>query len=66
MSSEDPRIALAQAEKAVKTASGGISFFGGKTEKWETAADLYTKAAALFRKNNDRKRCLPIAVDSNR
>lgn len=63
MSLQDPRIALANAEKAVKSASGGIGFFGGKTEKWESAADFYTKAASAFRENKDCGRYLPIAVD---
>lgn len=38
-----------QAEKAAQTAGGGFSFFGGRTEKWENAADLYTQAANAFR-----------------
>lgn len=31
------------------SASGGFSMFGGRTEKWENAADLYTQAANAFR-----------------
>jgi alpha-soluble NSF attachment protein len=47
---------LANAEKAVKAASGGFSLFGGKTEKWESAAGYYTEAANGFRLKKDRKR----------
>lgn len=38
-----------QADKAAAGAGGGFSFFGGKTEKYENAADLYTQAANAFR-----------------
>lgn len=38
-----------QAEKAAATASKGFSFFGGRTEKLENAADLYTQAANAFK-----------------
>lgn len=31
------------------SASGGFSMFGGRAEKWENAADLYTQAANAFR-----------------
>lgn len=40
---------LLQAEKALQSASSGFSLFGGKTEKYENAADLYTQAANTFR-----------------
>ena len=42
-------IFLGQADKAASSASGGFSMFGGRTEKWENAADLYTQAANAFR-----------------
>ncbi|KAF8454600.1 soluble NSF attachment protein [Terfezia claveryi] len=45
----DPRVLLAQAEKAQASASSGFSFFGGRTEKLENAADLYQQAANAFR-----------------
>lgn len=45
----DPHFLLQKAEKAVSSAGGGFSFFGGRTEKWENAADLYTQAANAFR-----------------
>ncbi|BCS26505.1 alpha-soluble NSF attachment protein SEC17 [Aspergillus puulaauensis] len=45
----DPRALLQKAEKALQGASGGFSFFGGRTEKYENAADLYTQAANAFR-----------------
>ena len=38
-----------QADKAGQGAGSGFSFFGGRTEKWETAADLYSQAANAFR-----------------
>jgi len=38
-----------KADKAASGAGGGFSLFGGKTEKWENAADLYTQAANAFR-----------------
>ncbi|ETN37975.1 uncharacterized protein HMPREF1541_07598 [Cyphellophora europaea CBS 101466] len=46
---QDPRLLLQKAEKAASGATGGFSFFGGRTEKWENAADLYTQAANAFR-----------------
>ncbi|KAJ4553105.1 vesicular-fusion protein S17 [Exophiala dermatitidis] len=46
---QDPRALLQKADKAAQGASGGFSFFGGRTEKWENAADLYTQAANAFR-----------------
>ena len=47
--SQDPRLLLQKAQKAESGASGGFSLFGGKAEKWENAADLYTQAANAFR-----------------
>ena len=47
--SQDPNALLSQANKAASNASGGFSFFGGKTEKLENAVELYTKAANAFR-----------------
>ena len=38
-----------QAEKALQSASGGFSLFGGRQDKYENAADLYTQAANAFR-----------------
>ncbi|KAL9037765.1 MAG: hypothetical protein Q9180_003536, partial [Flavoplaca navasiana] len=46
---QDPRALLQKADKAAQGAGGGFSFFGGRTEKWEGAADLYTQAANAFR-----------------
>ncbi|KAL1999165.1 hypothetical protein VTN02DRAFT_4949 [Thermoascus thermophilus] len=45
----DPRVLLQKADKALQSASGGFSLFGGRTEKYENAADLYTQAANAFR-----------------
>lgn len=49
MSQQDPRVLLQKADKTLQSASGGFSFFGGKTEKYENAADLYSQAANMFR-----------------
>lgn len=46
---QDPRVLLQKADKAAQGASGGFSLFGGRGEKWEAAADLYTQAANAFR-----------------
>ncbi|KAH0609936.1 uncharacterized protein H6S33_012482 [Morchella sextelata] len=48
---QDPRALLAKADKAAASAQGGFSFFGGRQEKLESAADLYTQAANAFRMN---------------
>ncbi|KAK5045915.1 hypothetical protein LTR84_008701 [Exophiala bonariae] len=45
----DPRALLQKADKAAQGATGGFSLFGGRTEKWENAADLFTQAANAFR-----------------
>ncbi|QKX59946.1 uncharacterized protein TRUGW13939_07088 [Talaromyces rugulosus] len=45
----DPRALLQKADKALQGASGGFSFFGGRSEKYENAADLYVQAANAFR-----------------
>ncbi|EXJ54066.1 hypothetical protein A1O7_09403 [Cladophialophora yegresii CBS 114405] len=46
---QDPRVLLQKADKAAQGATGGFSLFGGRGEKWENAADLYTQAANAFR-----------------
>ncbi|PGH12824.1 hypothetical protein AJ79_04048 [Helicocarpus griseus UAMH5409] len=46
---QDPRVLLQKADKTLQSASGGFSFFGGRTEKYENAADLYSQAANAFR-----------------
>ncbi|KAI0163186.1 hypothetical protein LQW54_011204 [Pestalotiopsis sp. IQ-011] len=45
----DPRALLQKADKALSSASGGFSFFGGREEKYMTAADTYIEAANAFR-----------------
>ncbi|KAI1418237.1 TPR-like protein [Hypoxylon sp. FL1857] len=45
----DPRALLQKADKALASASGGFSFFGGREEKYQNAADLYIEAANSFR-----------------
>ncbi|KAJ5899340.1 hypothetical protein N7495_004084 [Penicillium taxi] len=46
---QDPRVLLQKADKLLSSASGGMSWFGGRTEKYEAAADMYTQAANAFR-----------------
>ena len=46
---QDPNALMAQASKLAASGSGGFSFFGGKTDKLEQAAEHYTKAANAFR-----------------
>ena len=46
---QDPRLLLQKADKAAQGATGGFSLFGGRQEKWENAADLYSQAANAFR-----------------
>ncbi|KAI9839524.1 MAG: hypothetical protein M1819_002150 [Sarea resinae] len=46
---QDPRALLQKADKALSGAGSGFSLFGGRTEKYEAAADLYTQAANAFR-----------------
>ena len=43
-----PRASV-QADRALSSASGGFSWFGGRSEKYENAADLFTQAANAFR-----------------
>jgi len=52
---QDPRALLQRADKAASGAGGGFSLFGGRQEKFENAADLYTQAANSFRMQNQTK-----------
>lgn len=45
----DPRALLRQAETTLQKASGGFSFFGGRQDKYEAAADQFIAAANAFR-----------------
>ncbi|KAI1403732.1 TPR-like protein [Hypoxylon fuscum] len=47
--SGDPRALLQKADKTLGGASSGFSFFGGREEKYQSAADLYVEAANAFR-----------------
>lgn len=38
-----------QADKALSSAGGGFSFFGGRSDKYEGAVDIYIQAANAFR-----------------
>lgn len=44
-----------QADKAAQSAGGGFSFFGGRSEKYENAVELYTQAANAFRMQKSGK-----------
>lgn len=46
---QDPRALLQKAEKTLQSASGGFSFFGGREDKYQNAADLYIQAANAFK-----------------
>ncbi|KJZ80405.1 Putative vesicular-fusion protein sec17-like protein [Hirsutella minnesotensis 3608] len=46
---QDPRALLQKAEQTVKSAGGGFSFFGGREDKYQNAADLYIQAANAFK-----------------
>lgn len=52
---QDPHALLQKADKAVQGAGGGFSLFGGRQEKYENAADLYTQAANAFRMQKQGK-----------
>ncbi|KAF2090354.1 vesicular-fusion protein Sec17 [Saccharata proteae CBS 121410] len=52
---QDPRALLQKADKAASSAGSGFSLFGGRTEKYENAADLYTQAANAFRMQKQGK-----------
>jgi len=52
---QDPRALMQKADKAASGAGGGFSLFGGRQEKWENAADLYTQAANAFRMQKQNK-----------
>ncbi|OAL49954.1 alpha-soluble NSF attachment protein [Pyrenochaeta sp. DS3sAY3a] len=45
----DPRALLRQAETSLQKASGGFSFFGGRQDKYEAAAEQFIAAANAFR-----------------
>ncbi|KAK7518549.1 protein required for fusion of vesicles in vesicular transport, alpha-SNAP [Phyllosticta citriasiana] len=49
MASADPRVLLQKADKAAASAGSGFSFFGGRSEKYENAVELYRDAANAFR-----------------
>jgi len=52
---QDPRALLQKADKATAAAGGGFSFFGGRADKYENAADLYMQAANAFRMQKQGK-----------
>jgi len=51
----DPRSLLKKAEDKAASARGGFSFFGGKQEKLEAAAEMFVQAANAFRVQNQLK-----------
>ncbi|EEY15480.1 vesicular-fusion protein S17 [Verticillium nonalfalfae] len=46
---QDPRALLQKADKQLSSAGGGFSFFGGREEKYQDAAELYLQAANAFK-----------------
>ncbi|KAH8706688.1 alpha-soluble NSF attachment protein [Ilyonectria robusta] len=46
---QDPRALLQKAQKTLQGAGSGFSFFGGREEKYQDAADLYIQAANAFK-----------------
>ncbi|KPM34445.1 putative vesicular-fusion protein sec17 [Neonectria ditissima] len=46
---QDPRALLQKAQKSLQGASSGFSFFGGREEKYQDAADLFVQAANAFK-----------------
>ena len=46
---QDPRALLQKAQKALQGAGGGFSFFGGREEKYQNAADMFIQAANAFK-----------------
>jgi hypothetical protein len=56
-------LTFTQANKALQGAGGGFSFFGGRTEKYEAAADLYTQAANAFRMQKQSMLACPLPTN---
>ncbi|KAI6804067.1 hypothetical protein D0861_02721 [Hortaea werneckii] len=52
---QDPRALLQKADKQAASAGSGFSLFGGRTEKYEAAAELYIQAANAFRLQKSSK-----------
>ncbi|GAB0134234.1 hypothetical protein EsDP_00002614 [Epichloe bromicola] len=50
--SQDPRALLQKAEKTLSSAGSGFSFFGGREDKYQNAADLFTQAGNAFKMQN--------------
>ncbi|KAL6855165.1 vesicular-fusion protein S17 [Amphichorda felina] len=46
---QDPRALLQKAQKALQGAGSGFSFFGGREEKYQNAADMFIEAANAFK-----------------
>ncbi|KAM4059937.1 soluble NSF attachment protein, SNAP domain-containing protein [Hirsutella rhossiliensis] len=46
---QDPRALLQKAEKSLQSAGGGFSFFGGREDKYQNAAELFIQAANAFK-----------------
>ncbi|KAF7551850.1 hypothetical protein G7046_g7589 [Stylonectria norvegica] len=46
---QDPRALLQKAQKSLQGAGSGFSFFGGREDKYQTAADLFIEAANAFK-----------------
>ncbi|KAI6780391.1 vesicular-fusion protein sec17 [Emericellopsis cladophorae] len=46
---QDPRALLQKAQKALDGAGSGFSFFGGREEKYQNAADMFMQAGNAFK-----------------
>ncbi|KAF4471455.1 transport vesicle fusion SEC17 [Fusarium albosuccineum] len=53
---QDPRALLQKAQKTLQGAGSGFSFFGGREEKYQEAADLFTQAANAFKMQQQANR----------
>ncbi|KAF6222377.1 hypothetical protein HO133_001463 [Letharia lupina] len=49
MMAQDPVTLASQADKAAQSAQSGFSFFGARTDKYESAVELYTSAASAYK-----------------
>lgn len=49
MMAQDPVTLASQADKAAQSAQSGFSFFSARTDKYESAVELYTSAASAYK-----------------
>lgn len=51
-----------QAEKTLQSAGSGFSFFGGREEKYQNAADAFIEAANAFKMQGQSKEPPPVGM----